>query len=142
MSELKTLESMFKLMHMCKRNVHRQLEQLNLDIAPMHVRVIKIINKREVCTAMDIATCLDRDKAQVTRLINTLIELDYVQKMPNPDDKRSQCLLITEKGQGVIEHIKTIDRAVADKLTVGISEQDLQTFERITKAMSGNLCCK
>ena len=88
----KTLDNLFQLVHALKRQLHEHIEQLDLDITPMHVRVIKIINKITPCTAIDIATVLERDKAQITRLVNTLIDKEFITKVAHPTDKRSSYL--------------------------------------------------
>ncbi|MBC7003150.1 MarR family transcriptional regulator [Photobacterium sp. BZF1] len=139
MSESKSLESLFQLVHMLKRHMHEHIEQLDLNITPMHLRVLKIINKKQSCTAIDIAQFLNRDKAQVTRLLNELIKQGLIEKVPNPEDKRSQRLLVTSEGMAILAQLETIDSKMNDKMMRGISQKELEEFERITGLMSDNL---
>ena len=142
MSEGKSLDSLFKLVHAVKRNVHEKIEALDLDIAPMHVRVLKIITKKPQCTAVDIANFLDRDKAQVTRLLSALIKQELIVKEPNPEDKRSQCLAITEHGKAIVDQLTEVDSEMFEKMKIGINSDELATFERVAKAMAQNLNSK
>lgn len=142
MSEGKSLDSLFKLVHAVKRNVHEKIEALDLDIAPMHVRVLKIITKKPQCTAVDIANFLDRDKAQVTRLLSALIKQELIVKEPNPEDKRSQCLAITERGKAIVDQLSEVDSEMFEKMKIGINSDELATFERVAKAMAQNLNSK
>lgn len=142
MSEGKSLDSLFKLVHAVKRNVHEKIEALDLDIAPMHVRVLKIITKKPQCTAVDIANFLDRDKAQVTRLLSALIKQELIVKEPNPEDKRSQCLAITERGKSIVDQLSEVDSEMFEKMKIGIDSDELATFERVAKAMAQNLNSK
>ncbi len=142
MSEGKSLDSLFKLVHAVKRNVHEKIEALDLDIAPMHVRVLKIITKKPQCTAVDIANFLDRDKAQVTRLLSALIKQELIVKGPNPEDKRSQCLAITERGKAIVDQLSEVDSEMFEKMKIGIDSDELATFERVAKAMAQNLNSK
>ncbi|WP_322804033.1 MarR family transcriptional regulator [Vibrio alfacsensis] len=139
MSNPRTLDNLFQLVHVLKRQLHEQVEQLSLPIAPMHVRVIKIISKNSPCTAMDIVNILDRDKAQVTRLIKTLIEEDFIKKEPNPNDKRSQCLLTTDKGNEVLNKIRAIDTQILDKMTRDVSAEELEAFQLVARKLAENL---
>ena len=139
MQERKSLDSLFPLVHSLKRQLHHRIEQLNLDIAPMHVRVLKIINKKVSCTAIDIANFLNRDKAQVTRLLNTLITQELIVKEPNPEDKRSQCLRLTDKSQQIMGEIAQIDKKIHEQMTDGITEEELILFENIAAKMAKNL---
>lgn len=142
MSNPKSLDNLFHLVHVLKRQLHEQIEQLELPIAPMHVRVIKIISKQSPCTAMDVVNFLNRDKAQVTRLIKTLIEEGFIEKRPNPEDKRSQCLLTTEKGNEVLSKIKAVDAEIFQKMTLNVSEEELEAFQLVAGKLAGNLSKK
>ncbi|YCO05003.1 MarR family winged helix-turn-helix transcriptional regulator [Vibrio sp. VNB-15] len=142
MSNPKSLDNLFHLVHVLKRQLHEQIEQLELPIAPMHVRVIKIISKQSPCTAMDVVNFLNRDKAQVTRLIKTLIEEGFIEKRPNPEDKRSQCLLTTEKGNNVLAKIKNVDAEIFRKMTVDVSEGELEAFQLVAGKLAENLSKK
>lgn len=142
MSNPKSLDNLFHLVHVLKRRLHEQIEQLELPIAPMHVRVIKIISKQSPCTAMDVVNFLNRDKAQVTRLIKTLIEEGFIEKRPNPEDKRSQCLLTTERGNEVLAKIKAVDAEIFQKMTLNVSEEELEAFQLVAGKLAENLSQK
>lgn len=142
MSNPKSLDNLFHLVHVLKRQLHEQIEQLELPIAPMHVRVIKIISKQSPCTAMDVVNFLNRDKAQVTRLIKTLIEEGFIEKRPNPEDKRSQCLLTTEKGNEVLAKIKAVDAEIFQKMTLNVSEEELEAFQLVAGKLAENMSKK
>ncbi|PQJ85118.1 MarR family winged helix-turn-helix transcriptional regulator [Aliivibrio sifiae] len=139
MSERKSLDSLFTLVHTLKRNLHDQIEELNLGITPMHVRVIKIINHKPYCTAVDIANYLNRDKAQVTRLFSSLLAQELIVKEPNPEDKRSQCLRIAESGKEIMKKISEIDKTMFEKMSMDLSEAEIAEFKRIAEKMASNL---
>ncbi|OBU12877.1 MarR family transcriptional regulator [Photobacterium aquimaris] len=133
------LDNLFQLVHALKRQLHQQIEQLNLDITPMHVRVIKIINNITPCTAIDIATVLDRDKAQITRLLSTLIDKGFISKAPNPVDKRSSYLCVTDSGMAVIKKLADIDLLLEEKITHNVSTEEIALFQQLAKRMTHNL---
>ncbi len=142
MSGQKPLDSLFNLAHTLKRKIHDHLEEMQLGIAPMHVRVLKIINAKTPCTAVDIANFLDRDKAQVTRLLNTLIAQELIIKQPNPEDKRSQCLEVTATGKEITNQITEINKQIFSQMAAGISEQQLESFMAVTDKMMHNLAAQ
>lgn len=139
MSNQKPLSSLFNLTHTLKRKMHDHVDKMELGIAPMHARVLKIIKNTDPCTAIDIAQKLSRDKAQVTRLLNTLIEHELITKQPNPEDKRSQRLRATVKGEEITQQISGIDGEIFKQITEGISSEELQEFTRIADKMTKNL---
>lgn len=134
-----SLESIFRLVHSFKRQMREQIESLDSEIAPMNIRVMKIITKKSPCTAIDIANCLCRDKAQVTRLVNTTINQELVKKSPNPEDKRSQLLVLTDKGEEVMGKVSNIDRDILQRMTKGMTEDELEQFSKIANKMANNL---
>ncbi|MEC7941059.1 MAG: MarR family winged helix-turn-helix transcriptional regulator [Pseudomonadota bacterium] len=139
MSDNTSLESIFRLVHSLKRQISEQIESLDSEIAPMNIRVMKIITKKSPCTAIDIAHFLNRDKAQVTRLVNALINQELVKKSPNPEDKRSQLLVLTSKGEEIMTKVSNIDREMLQRMTKGMNEDDLEQFSQIASKMAQNL---
>ncbi len=139
MSDNTSLESIFRLVHSLKRQMSEQIESLDSEIAPMNIRVMKIITKKSPCTAIDIAHFLNRDKAQVTRLVNALINQELVKKSPNPEDKRSQLLVLTSKGGEIMTKVSNIDREMLQRMTKGMNEDELEQFSRIASKMAQNL---
>ncbi len=138
-SDYSSLDTLFHLVHAVKRRLQQQAEQLDLGIAPMHIRVIKIIDRKGPCTAVDIASFLGRDKAQVTRLLNTLIEKGLITREPNPDDKRSHYLRTTEEGDSIVEEIRKIDEETLQQMTRNLKPEELAEFRRMSRVMAENL---
>jgi DNA-binding MarR family transcriptional regulator len=133
------IETAFNLAHAIKRQLSGQLEAKNLSIAPMHIRVLKIIDKQKSCTAIDIAGFCRRDKAQITRLVKQLIEQGLVRKEPNPDDKRSQFLVLTSQGLALQESLLLFSEEMQKHITQGVNSEDLETFVRVAEQMTKNL---
>lgn len=139
MTDQKILESLFQFVHALKRQLHDQADTLALGFSPMHLRVLKLVEKKKPCTAIDITGFLGRDKAQVTRLINTLIDSDLVTREPNPNDNRSHYLNTTASGIDMVEKIKSIDAETVEIMTQGLSADELEEFQRISEIMAKNL---
>lgn len=137
-----TVESVFQLAHAMKQELGCKLEAQDLGITPMHVRVVMTIHNRSLCTAQDIASLFKRDKAQITRLIKGLIDQEIVQKQPNPEDKRSQLLVLTPKGKELQKSLFEFADETQKKVSHGINTDDLGTFIKVAKQMTKNLTAK
>ncbi|WP_049722535.1 MarR family winged helix-turn-helix transcriptional regulator [Gilvimarinus polysaccharolyticus] len=134
-----SIEATFYLAHAIKQQLGSQLEAHQLGIAPMHVRVLKIIHKRKSCTAIDIANLFKRDKAQITRLLKGLIDQGLVKKESNPEDKRSQLLVLTPQGKALQEDLLSISEQMQKQMTQDIDEKDLDVFIKVAQTMTKNL---
>ncbi|WP_241033780.1 MarR family winged helix-turn-helix transcriptional regulator [Vibrio maerlii] len=82
---------------------------------------------------------MDRDKAQVTRLLSSLIKQELIVKEPSPEDKRSQCLRMTKSGEEIIAKLTNVDSVMFEKMKDGIDPADLEIFEQVAIKMARNL---
>lgn len=139
MSNSKTLDITLHLAQAIKRQLIYQLGIQNINITPMHIHVMKIIYNQPSCTAQDIVCLIRRDKAQITRLIKGLISQGLVQKNPNPKDKRSQLLVLTNQGIIIQEKLLMFSEEMQKNISQGINEQDLETFIKVARRMTANL---
>ncbi|WGV98976.1 MarR family transcriptional regulator [Vibrio sp. YMD68] len=139
MSVHTSVKSYFHLVHSWKRQLSEQLVSLGYDVAPMHMRAMKIMTKQSPCSSIEIAKFLRRDKAQVTRLVNTLIKEGLLSKASNPEDKRSHFLTLTGSGKDLMNKVSEIDQAILLQMARGISNEDLEKFNGIAEKMADNL---
>ena len=139
MDNTNPVSAAFRLAHALKRSVLHRIDCESMPLSPMHVRVLKTIEYNAPCTANDIAIELDRDKAQVTRLVNTLVELGIVGRQINPSDKRSQILLILDKGKNLLLRIEAIDHGILQQLGDQVSADELMLLAKIASKMADSL---
>ena len=137
--KVNAIETTFHLAHAIKQQLSSQLEIKKLSIAPMHIRVLKVLNKHKSSTAIDIAGLFKRDKAQITRLVQQLIEQGFVKKEPNPEDKRSQLLVLTSQGMALQKSLSSLSDEMQNQITKDIDSEDLDTFIRVAEKMTKNL---
>lgn len=133
------VETTFHLAHAIKQQLGNQLDAQNLGIAPMHVRVMKVIHRKKTCTAIDIASLFKRDKAQITRIVKQLIDQGYVKKEPNPEDNRSQFLVLTSQGKAIQENLLKFSEEMQQQITQGIDLKEMETFIKVAQKMTANL---
>jgi len=62
-------------------------------------------------SARDLVVRMDITKQAVGQLVDTLVGLGYVERLPYPDDRRRTLLSLTERGE---QAVAVIDRAVAE----------------------------
>ncbi len=84
------------------------------------------MSAKEVCAR----TTVEPDK--VTRAVDRLVALRYVQRTRNPHDRRQVVLLLTPAGREVYDHIETATRRLELMLLQAISERERKQLDRIT----------
>lgn len=139
MHAISNIEAALHLSHAIKRQIQQQLEAEQSNLTPMHMRVMRIIDKHPPCTANDVVQKVKRDKAQITRLIKGLMDEGMVVKAPNPNDKRSQILVLTDKAKTLQQTVLGSSGSLQTLLRSGVSEADLDTFVKVAQQMTKNL---
>ncbi|MFK8054411.1 MAG: MarR family winged helix-turn-helix transcriptional regulator [Woeseiaceae bacterium] len=135
----KHLEAVFRLMHAIKSQFSAELSAENVPLAPMHVKVLKKLNRQSSCTARDIGMSFRRDKAQIARLIHDLSDAGLVVRAPNPQDKRSQIISLSDSGRELLSKTEAIDKRVIKKMFNGVEQADQAAFLRLARQLHDNL---
>ncbi|MEL0614429.1 MarR family winged helix-turn-helix transcriptional regulator [Marinomonas arenicola] len=133
-------ESLHRLIHCYKSQVKRTISDSHLDLHIGHIRALKCIRNIPKCSAQVISQRMNLDKSQVARIIKELLSKGHIEKHPNPDNHRSQLLLLTQSGQSVIDTMITLDSTTSAKMTHGLSEQEITDFKHYAEIMIRNLC--
>ncbi len=127
-----------------RNKLNTALEKENLTIAQF--AVIKDIemnsfhNENTVgVIAVDIAERLDMDKPTVSGIVNRLVEKNYVEKLENPEDKRSFILRLTNKSNSKIARLERINQAVLSEAINGLTEEEQEAFIKTLSKIIDNL---
>ena len=132
-------DTLHRLVHVYKSRLRAEVAQRELGLPITHMRALKGICRNPHSTAQSIAQRMDRDKAQITRVLKELLSDGLIEKRPNPDDGRSQLLFPTEKGSEVMNHLLQAERETAVAMTRSLSAQELTLFAEMSARMVENL---
>jgi len=92
--------------------------------------ILRLIMLRETCTLAELAKESRVEKPSVTRIIQKLIELGYVE-VNQGNDKREKYVRLTQKGIDVTTSIKQEISIYINELTEGIDERELETTRKV-----------
>lgn len=139
MNSLDLPASFIVLSYKYKSVALKALREAGLNIAPMHIRSLHTINSLDVCTANDLVELMDRDKGQIARLVKEMIEKGFVERVQNPDDKRSQFIEITAFGHETLKQMLAIEADIIKNMRASITDKQLQKFNELAFLMTDNL---
>jgi DNA-binding MarR family transcriptional regulator len=87
-----------------------------------------------------LADLLGTDTAGMTRLIDRLVEKDYLQRLPGTTDRRAITVELTDAGRELLPRLKPIFDDVADTITAGIPDETvpvvLEALQSIRAALT------
>jgi len=79
----------------------------HLEIERYYSILILIENAEAGCTQQYLCSVLKMDKVSMVRVMEYLVNKDFVQKSPNPNDKRENFVKLTSKALAVLPEIHT-----------------------------------
>ncbi len=120
----------YKLMEKYKDN--------NIELTLEQFVVLHFINENSESTQQDLANHFLKDKSIITRQINTLIDLGYVTRTQDEDDKRKKHLMLTTQGFEIFEQLKAKSVEVSSELLDGVSQEELTIFENVISKIQLN----
>jgi DNA-binding MarR family transcriptional regulator len=98
--------------------------------------VLKLIKEKKL-TPTNIAEILNKDKAAITRFINSLEKKEFIKKQRI--DKRSYKIIITDKGRNILNEIDNIALKFREKIEKQLSRERIEclfdVLEKIEKIM-------
>lgn len=108
------------------RLVRAILADSKIDVTPLHHEILHLLEDEEKLHPAEIGRRLQVAKAQMTKLINKLVDLNLVERSIDPLDKRVYDLSLTEEGRRFEQQKrKNFNQAIA-KLLSDLSDAELQ----------------
>lgn len=101
--------------------------------------VLLEIEARGQTNLTDLAAAFGLDKSTLSRTVDGLVELGYVDRSTDPSDRRCNILTLTHEGSSVTAAINASGNACADDVLARIPEerrqQAIEGFRLLTRAL-------
>lgn len=125
-------------MHLVKLRLIARFKEHQIDLNLEQFIILNQLETHDELTQQDLANHFQRDKSIILRLINSLIELRYVVRLQDKEDKRKKNLILTKKGYDTLVFIKNIAQEVSLELLDGISSDEISIFENVINKIQEN----
>ncbi len=104
------------------------LADTDVDIKLLHFEIMRVLKEDGTLHPAAIGERLVIAKAQMTHLIDKLVELGFVKREMDSTDRRTLNITLTEKGRKVLDEQETLVlNAVRDNMT-SLSDNELETL--------------
>jgi DNA-binding MarR family transcriptional regulator len=119
-----------------RNRLNRELEKEDITVSQFatikDIEMNSFKDGKEVgVTAVQIAERLDMDKPTISGIINRLIDKEYVEKLPNPNDKRSFILKLTKESKDKLPNLEKINNLVISDAIKGLTDEEIEMFKDI-----------
>jgi DNA-binding MarR family transcriptional regulator len=108
------------------RAVRRSLRGKSGEVTPLHHEILHLLEENGKVNPAEIGRRLQVAKAQITKLINKLVELGLIERKTNTADKRVYNVSLTQNGKRFTRQQRKAFNGAVDVLTKAFSDEDLK----------------
>jgi DNA-binding MarR family transcriptional regulator len=119
--------------------LNRKLEDFNLYYAQWSI--MYYLDVYQSMTLVELSKMLYVEKPTVTRTVNALIKLDYVEQIP-VRDKREKRIQLSKTGVGVVQQVRKVFDQYEQEIMEGVSTEDQATVIRVMETVRDNIIRK
>jgi len=121
----------------CLHALNKKLH--HLDINRNFYALLLIEQGNGIITQQHLADLLETDKVSAGRIVNYLLSKGYIKREKNKDDRRKNCLVLTDKAVHETQGIKLAIDFVTRAVYKGISREQKSSFEKTLEQIKNNL---
>ena len=111
--------------------------EIKLTMEQLGLLLVIFSNDDEVIQ-QDLACSMGKDKSAILRTIDMLEAKDLLKRVSDTTDRRKKYLMITKKGERVIEQYLEIELELTTELQKGLSDEDIATFYKVVNHIKSN----
>ncbi|WP_336209249.1 MarR family winged helix-turn-helix transcriptional regulator [Nonomuraea sp. LPB2021202275-12-8] len=111
-------------------------EQGHPELRPRHGAVLAYLNE-EGSRATDLAAQSGQHKQVIGTLVDELVELGYVERQPDPADRRAKLVVPTPKGLDEMARSDAIVAAIEERHARAVGEEAYAEFKRVHRLIAG-----
>ena len=114
------------------RKIRQALEEkepspwIRMNLSRGQLRILTLLSTSTQMSPGSVAVTLGVPKANVTEIIERLVGQGLVKREPNPEDRRSHNLTLTEKGKAEVEQLREWSTRRIEKVLERIPEDKLE----------------
>ena len=101
--------------------------------------VLTALYAKEGVTQSEVAEFMDLEKATLGRLLDRLEEKDWIERRPDPVDRRIKRVYLTQTVQGLMRHLRAIAADIRADAVTGLSQGEQDQLYDLLVRMRSNL---
>ena len=119
--------------------INRNFQEAGLDLTKDQYLVLKLLWKDGAMNQQFISKRLDKDKYNITKLVDGLEKRGFVKRMVNKKDRRMKFIHLTKEGKAIQDKVELIVRDSFAQLLLNIPENELDIAAKVLSSFIDNL---
>ncbi|WP_338812981.1 MarR family transcriptional regulator [Bernardetia sp. Wsw4-3y2] len=117
----------------CQRNISTVVDDITID----QCLVLIILDKQNSLSQKEIAIQIFKDSASITRMIELMVNKDYLTREIDKEDRRRFNLKLTEKGKTTLQLLNPVIEQNRKTALYGLSDLEInQLYSTLQKIIS------
>lgn len=117
----------------------RRISEAGLGLTPGEARALLTVSAIDGSKQADIAVRIGLEPMTVCTYLDKLESLGLVERRPNPDDRRSKCIYLTNASADLLVAVRREVDTLIGEAAEGFSEGDLSRFHEMLTMLQKNL---
>lgn len=125
-----------RLIHLVNHKKDRLLNEYlsPLDVTATQFKVLCAIRCATCITSVELKKWLSIDLGALTRMLDRLVCKHWIERLPNPHDKRGVRVKLTDNGAAICEQCHClVGQTLHQELTKNLKEDEVATLEHLLK---------
>lgn len=107
--------------------LNKTFQQAGYDLSREQYELLQVLWEEDNVNQQTISRKLEKNKYNVTKLLNTLCKRGYVQRKMGKEDRRNNFVVLTEKGMEARKALTQLEEQVHTDLTFTIVSQEVKS---------------
>ncbi len=117
----------------------RRIANAGLGLTPGEARALLTVAAIDGAKQADIAARIGLEPMTVCTYLDKLESLALVERRPNPDDRRSKCIYLTESSTQMLKSVREEVDGLMAQATEGLGREDVERFHALLSVLQKNL---
>lgn len=134
-------ESMGRMIYKTSLDLRNYAERL-LSPYDLTVEQFHLLNNISPTTGISqnrLCSSVGKKPANITRILDRLEKKSWISRQPNPDDRRSSLVFLTDEGERVIRQVSSKFESYSSWFIEGISHEEELIFRRVLEKINRNI---
>lgn len=129
------------LLHQVARDLATALDRqlAPFGLTAQQAALLLHASRQQAASPSQLMTALGTDTAGMTKLADRLEAKHLIERHPNPEDRRSVLIALTEHGQALAPQLRPVFGRVTRQLFNGFSTDEIGVLTTMLERMRGNL---
>ena len=121
------------------RHLSKLMKDQNLPITPEQFSVLSHLWQKDGLQQSELALCTNRNRANVTRIIDILEREGVVERKDDANDRRVFRIYLTDKGKSLkVVTAKCSEQSIKDSLK-GLTKDEIETCRKVLLKITDNV---